>query len=130
MSKEIKLEKSTMMVLEANKKGLITYINNDFTQITGYTTADLFKQSYKKLKFYNIPKKEYKEFLKKMKDKETWKGTVKNYTKDGNYYWTNVSSFPIEKENNKVKYIFIKTKASSKDIEKAKEKYKKYKDSM
>ena len=46
MSKEINLNKNTMIVSETDEKGVIVYANDDFCDIAGYKKEELIGQSH------------------------------------------------------------------------------------
>lgn len=117
MSKEIKLNKSTMIVSETNKKGNITYANDDFCTISGYTKDELIGQPHNMVRHHDMPKVAFKELWDTVKRGETWKGLVKNFCKNGDYYWTSATVFPITKKKGKTRLISIRTKPTKKEIE-------------
>lgn len=127
MSKEIKLNKSTMIVSETNSKGIITYVNDDFCNVTGFTKDDLIGQPHNMVRHTDMPRVAFKELWSTVKDGKTWKGIVKNFCKNGDYYWVAATAFPVLKKNGKLKLISIRTKPSKKEVENAQKLYKELK---
>lgn len=127
MSKEVTLDKSTMIVSETNKKGLITYVNDDFCKIAGYTKDELIGQPHNMVRHPDMPKLAFKDLWATVKKGNTWKGIVKNFTKDGDYYWVSATAFPVIKTNGKTRLISIRTKPTAKEVENAKKLYKQMK---
>ena len=128
MSKEIKLDKATMIVSETNKKGIITYVNDDFCNISGYTKEDLIGQPHNMVRHHDMPKIAFKGLWETIKKGETWQGIVKNFCKNGDFYWVRATAFPVVKKNGKMKLISIRTKPTKKEIENAKSLYKELKE--
>ncbi len=124
MSKEIKLDKSTMIVSETNKKGIIAYVNDDFCKISGFSKDELIGQPHNMVRHHDMPKLAFKGLWETVKKGETWKGIVKNFCKNGDFYWVSATAFPVMKKNGKIKLISIRTKPTKKEIEKAQKLYK------
>ena len=127
MSKEIKLNKSTMIVSETNKKGIITYVNDDFCKISGYSKDELIGQPHNMVRHHDMPKVAFRGLWDTMKNGGTWKGIVKNFCKNGDFYWVAATAFPVVKKNGKMKLISIRTKPTKKEIESAHKLYKELK---
>ena len=123
MSKEIKLDKSTMIVSETNKKGLITYVNDDFCNISGFTKDELIGQPHSMVRHHDMPKLAFKDLWTTIRDGKTWKGIVKNFCKNGDFYWVSATAFPVVKTNGKTRLISIRTKPTKKEVENAKKLY-------
>ena len=119
MSKEVKLDKSTMIVSETNKKGLITYVNDDFCNISGFTKDELIGKPRNMVRHHDMPKLAFKDLWRTIKDGKTWNGIVKNFCKNGDYYWVSATAFPVVKKNGKIKLISIRTKPTKKEVENA-----------
>ena len=124
MSNEVKLDKSMMIVSETNKKGLITYVNDDFCKVSGYSKDDLIGQPHNMVRHHDMPKVAFKDLWSCVNTGKTWKGIVKNFCKNGNYYWVSATAFPVVKKNGKTKLISIRTKPTKKEISNAIELYK------
>ncbi|MDC0933336.1 PAS domain-containing protein [Arcobacteraceae bacterium] len=119
MSKEVKLDKATMIVSETNKKGLITYVNEDFCKISGFTKDELIGQPHNMVRHHDMPKLAFKDLWTTVKSGKTWKGIVKNFCKNGDFYWVSATAFPVTKKNGKVRLISIRTKPTKKEVENA-----------
>ena len=124
MSREIKLDKSTMIVSETNKKGIITYVNDDFCKIAGYSKEELIGEPHNMVRHHDMPKLAFKDLWDTMKEGKTWKGIVKNFSKNGDFYWVSATAFPVVKKNGKIKLISIRTKPTKKEIQSAEVAYK------
>jgi len=125
MSKEIKLDKSTMIVSETNKKGLITYVNDDFCKISGFTKDELIGKPHNMVRHHDMPKLAFNDLWKTVKAGKTWKGIVKNFCKNGDYYWVSATAFPVIKKSGKTRLISIRTKPTKKEVANAIKLYEK-----
>jgi len=100
---------STNIVSKSDTKGLITYVNNKFIEISGYTREELIGKPHSIIRDPLVNSKVYKELWRTIKSKKIWHGTISNLKKDGNKYIVNASIFPILDENNEiVEYISIR----------------------
>ena len=85
------------------------YINEAYCQLTGYKKEELIGNNFNMIKGANENQEIFKEVFKALKAGGTWKGTVKNYTKDNKEFWTNVTYVAIKNEKKEViKYMGIR----------------------
>jgi len=113
-----------MIVSETNKKGIITYVNNDFCKISGYSKDELIGNPHNMIRHHDMPKLAFKVLWDTVKRGQTWNGIVKNFCKNGDFYWVNATAFPVIKKNGKMKLISIRTKPTKKEISKSEILYK------
>ncbi|MCT7589148.1 response regulator [Aliarcobacter butzleri] len=109
------------IVSKTNEKGIITYVNEAFCNISGYTQNELLGKSHNIVRHEDMDSSIFKELWHNIKDlKIPWMGTVKNKKKDGNPYWIQTIINPILDENgNILEFIGIRTDIT--EIEKTKE---------
>jgi len=108
LSKEILLDKKTMIVSETNKKGIIIYANEDFCKISGYTKDELIGNPHNMVRHKDMPKKAFKDLWNTVEKNMTWNGIVKNKTKNGDYYWVNATVFSSEDGLGNKRYISVR----------------------
>lgn len=111
----------SVIVAITNKKGIITYANKRFCEISQYSEDELIGQDHKILNSGIHPKKFFKDMWKTIGSGLTWYGEVCNKAKDGSLYWVQTTIVPFLDKNNKpYQYIAIRTDITAqKDIEKA-----------
>lgn len=127
MSKEITLDKSTMIVSQTDLKGNILYANNDFCKIAGYTKDELIGQPHNIVRHNDMPKLAFKDLWDTVSSGKTWNGIVKNKTKDGNYYWVNATAYNVTKSNGEKVYISVRTKPTDDEVKNAEALYRELK---
>ncbi|MGA1931809.1 PAS domain-containing protein [Arcobacter sp. YIC-464] len=127
MNKEIKLSKDTMIVSETNTKGKIIYANDDFCKIAGFTKNEIIGKHHNVVRHEDMPKEAFKDLWETIKRGQTWKGIVKNSTKDGRYYWVNATAYAVKKRDGKTRYISVRVKPTVEEVNRAKELYKQMK---
>ncbi len=83
------------IVSKANKKGIITYVNDAFIKITGYSEGELLGKSHSIVKHEDTPKEVFKDLWKTILSKKVWQGNIKNRAKDGSDYYVFATIVPI-----------------------------------
>lgn len=123
MSKEIILSKDTMIVSETDLKGNITYANNDFCTIAGYTKEELIGKPQNILRHYDMPKSAFADLWQTIKQSKTWNGIVKNISRNGDYYWVNATVYGVDKKDGK-RFVSVRIKPTQEEINSATKLYK------
>lgn len=95
------------MVCKMDPKGIITYANSRFSDISGYSQEELVGQAARSLqKEINSIADEMWEQLQK---KEVFHGILTNYTKSGEAYYTETTIVPmLDHEDNIQEYLAIR----------------------
>lgn len=91
--------------------GNITYVNQQFCDISGYTKDELIGKSHSIIKHLDSPKatRLYKELWQTISSKKTWKGQFENISKDGKIYYVDSTIVPIlDKDGNILEYLAIR----------------------
>ncbi|HEY8240994.1 MAG TPA: PAS domain S-box protein, partial [Kiritimatiellia bacterium] len=89
------VEQSPSLVLITDTKGLITYVNPRFTQVTGYTLEEVVGRNPSILKSQHAPARHYEDLWKKITAGEDWHGEFLNTRKSGETFWGAASISPI-----------------------------------
>lgn len=105
--KEI-VDKSSI-VSKTNPAGIITYVNDKFCEISGYTRDELIGQHHRIVRHPDVPKEVYKEMWQIIRAKDSWHGIVKNRKKDGTAYIVDSYVSPIlDSRGDIVEYISVR----------------------
>ncbi|MCT7463131.1 PAS domain-containing protein [Aliarcobacter cryaerophilus] len=120
---EKSLEKNTIIVSQTNEKGEIIFANNDFCKIAGFSLDELIGKAHNTVRHSDMPKWAFEDLWRTLKSGKTWKGIVKNRTKDGGYYWVNATAFPSRNSDGTIRYVSVRVKPTKEEIEIAKKLY-------
>lgn len=101
----------SFIVSKTDKKGVITYANDEFCKISGYSRDELIGKSHNIIRHPDTEMAIFKELWHTIRDKkEPWFGEIKNLKKDKSSYWTKAVINPILDSNqNIIEYIGIRT---------------------
>lgn len=105
----IAIEQSANTVVITDIYGDIQYTNPKFTEITGYTAAEVLGKNPRVLKSGAQPKELYVNLWQTISSGNVWKGQLKNKAKNGNFFWEQVTITPIKDDTEKItSYLAIK----------------------
>ena len=98
------------IVSKTNKNGKITYVNEFFCNISGYSKEELLGQNHNIIRHPDTPDTLFKDLWKTIYvDKKVWYGIVKNRTKDNKSYIVQTSIMPIlDSSNNIIEFIALR----------------------
>ncbi len=90
--------------------GNISYVNDKFCEVSGYSRAELIGQNHRILKSSEHSRMFYEDLWGTIVKGKTWHGEIKNLTKKGAPYWVRASIVPFLDENGKpFQYVAIRT---------------------
>ncbi len=91
-----------VMITETDTKGIITYANRRFREMTGFSKQELIGAPHSINRHPDMPKGAFRGMWKTIVAKKVWHGYVKNMRKDGKYYWVIVYVQPKYDENDMI----------------------------
>ena len=114
----------SVIISQTDLKGIITYANQKFCEISGYSVNELIGQPHNIIRHPDMPKAAFARMWETLKSGRVWNGLVKNLRKDGLYYWVETEILPIRDDDNEITgYIAARKVASRKNIIEAEELY-------
>ena len=90
------------IVSKADKNGIITYANEAFVEVSGYSLEELIGKSHSIVRHPDTDKKVFEQMWKKLKNKEIWQGDIKNLAKNKTSYYVYATIVPIVDENENI----------------------------
>ena len=93
---EIELDPKRYIVSETDAKGKITYCNDYFMEVSGYTEEELIGKPHNIVRHPDMPKVVFKLLWETISAGKNINALVKNLAKDGRYYWI-FTEFEIRK---------------------------------
>ena len=97
------------IVSKTDKSGRITYVNDKFCQISGYSKEELIGRNHNVVRHPDVDPDIYKDLWDTIKRKEVWHGKVKNLSKYGSAYYVQVTIVPIfDEDENIVEYLALR----------------------
>ena len=100
----------SFIVSKTNPKGIITYVNDEFCKISGYTKEELIGKPHKIVRHPDMPKEAFVDMWHTIKElKQPWFAEVKNRNKNKTSYWAQTVINPIlDKNSNILEFIAIR----------------------
>ncbi len=105
------------IVSKTDINGVITFVNDEFCAISGYSREELIGKRHNVVKHPTIPKSNFKELWNTITAKKTYKATVKNLSKDGKDYYLNTTITPILDENGDIEEFIAIRYDVTKEVE-------------
>jgi len=100
---------ASAIVSKTDKKGKITYVNDKFIDISGYTLSELKGKTHNIVKSENTNSEIFDDMWTTISSKNIWNGMIENKKKNGDSYFVNATIVPmIDENNNIVEYIALR----------------------
>ena len=114
IDEEIVLDPKRYIVSETDEKGKITYCNDYFREISGYSNEELIGSPHSIVRHPDMPKIVFKLMWQRLQSGQNILALVKNLAKDGRYYWIFTTFEPVRNADNEVIGFSAHRKAASK----------------
>ncbi|MGZ5006318.1 MAG: methyl-accepting chemotaxis protein [Methylobacter sp.] len=121
---EYTLSETDSIVSKTDLKGVITYINEDFVRISGFSKEELMGADHNIVRHPDMPPEAFRDMWQSLKAGRPWTGIVKNLCKNGHYYWVVANATPIYENGRPTGYISVRTKPSFEQVKAARAAYR------
>ena len=109
LNARIGLLNKVMLVSESDIYGNITYVNEKFTEVSGYTLEECLGKPHSILKHPDTPPSLFKEMWETIKSGRTFTAKFQNLSKSGETYWVDATIAPVFDQEGKIeKYINVR----------------------
>lgn len=107
------------IVSKTNLEGIITYVNDFFINISGFSKKELIGNKHNIIRHEQMSKGLYQELWNNIQKGEIWEGTIKNKAKNGDTYFTHATIIPLfDIDRNIKEYIGISFLTTHEEVEK------------
>ena len=126
--KELSYPDDANILSTTNLKGAITYINDDFIEISGFTEEELLNKNHNMVRHPEMPPAAFEDLWRTIKSGHSWMGLVKNRCKNGDHYWVDAYVTPIIRNGEVQEFQSVRVKPDREHIDRAEKLYKKLMD--
>jgi len=116
---EYVMKDTETVVSKTDLHGNITYVNQDFVNISQFSEEELLGQPQNIVRHPDMPVEAFADFWSTLKSGKAWTGLVKNRCKNGDHYWVEANAAPIIENGQTVGYSSIRTKPSREQVQAA-----------
>lgn len=121
---EVLLDADTLIVSRTDPKGLITYVNKAFIDISGFGEAELLGQPHNIVRHPDMPVEAFADLWRDLQAGRPWIGLVKNRCKNGDFYWVLASVTPLRENGQVVGYLSVRRMATREQVNAAENAYR------
>jgi methyl-accepting chemotaxis protein len=125
---EYPLTESDSIVSKTDLKGIITYINEDFLRVSGFSKEELIGTSHNIVRHPDMPPEAFADMWRVLKENRPWTGIVKNRCKNGDFYWVLANSTPYYESDRLAGYMSVRSKPSREQVHAAEAAYRLFKE--
>ncbi|MFN4327055.1 MAG: methyl-accepting chemotaxis protein [Azonexus sp.] len=109
--REVTFPPDAYLVSRTDLKGVITYANDAFVEISGFSREELIGSSHNIVRHPDMPPAAFADLWATIKQGLPWRGLVKNRCKNGDFYWVEALVTPIKQEGRIIGYQSVRTPA-------------------
>jgi len=116
---EVHFPAGKYIVSRTDLKGSITYANDAFVEISGFTREELLGKNHNIVRHPDMLPGAFAWLWDTIKGGRPWRGIVKNRCKNGDFYWVDALVVPVRKNNETIGYMSVRTAPTREQIAEA-----------
>ena len=116
---ELPVPEGTVLVSRTDLRGIITYANENFVKISGYSRAELVGKGHNLVRHPDMPSAAFKDLWQTVRAGNAWRGIVKNRAKNGDHYWVEAFVTPFHDNGQLVGYQSIRQTPTREQVDTA-----------
>ncbi len=121
---EHSLKDGVFLVSTTDARGVITYADPNFVQISGFSEDELIGQPHNLVRHPDMPAFAFKDLWETINAGNIWTGIVKNRSKNGDYYWVDASVSPLVENGQAVGFISVRSRPTPSQVSEAAQVYR------
>ncbi|MFJ3486306.1 methyl-accepting chemotaxis protein [Pseudomonas sp. NPDC090202] len=107
------------LISTTDTRGVITYCNDAFVEISGFSRDELIKSPHNTVRHPDVPSAVFEHMWSTLKQGLPWMGIVKNRCKNGDHYWVNAYVTPVFDKQQVIGYESVRVKPTPEQIRRA-----------
>ncbi|MDX1458510.1 MAG: PAS domain-containing methyl-accepting chemotaxis protein [Marinobacter sp.] len=123
---EIRMREEGRLITTTNLKGVISYCNDEFVEISGFSRDELVGQAHNIIRHPDMPSPVFKGMWDTISAGKPWMGVVKNRAKNGDHYWVSAYVTPIWEGGQMVGYESVRTAPTRDQVQRAEALYRRF----
>ncbi|MEO9587981.1 MAG: PAS domain-containing methyl-accepting chemotaxis protein, partial [Marinobacter sp.] len=123
--REVRMSASGRLITTTDSRGVITYCNDEFVDISGFSREELVGQPHNVIRHPDMPSAVFQGMWEYLKAGKPWMGVVKNRTKSGDHYWVSAYVTPILENGKMIGFESVRVSPTREQVARAEKLYPK-----
>ena len=110
-TQQVNIAPGITLVSKTDLKGIITYANEAFIEVSGFALEALQGHSHNIVRHPDMPPAVFEDMWKVLHSGKPWQGLVKNRCKNGDFYWVDACVVPVRRNEQTIGYMSVRQRA-------------------